>query len=170
MTSNPTQVANSGQNHPSEDRQVSRTIAILDAHRIMAVSTIRGDGWPQTTIVGYANDGLTLYFMILRSSQKFANIQRDNRVSIAIGQEPVDLRQAKAVFAGATAEEVTDPAERKDAWNLLKERHPNLDAFELPDNENAAVMRASCRYISIVDYTKGVGHSEEFAAEDGPAR
>ena len=33
-------------------------------------------GWlgAQTTIVGYANDGWTVYFLIFRSSQKFANI------------------------------------------------------------------------------------------------
>ncbi|WP_309660911.1 hypothetical protein [Sphingomonas sp.] len=30
-------------------------IRILDAHRIMAVSTQRPDGWSQTTFVGYAN-------------------------------------------------------------------------------------------------------------------
>ena len=42
----------------------NRAIAILDAHRVMAVSTIRPDGWPQVTIVGYANDGLLLYFLI----------------------------------------------------------------------------------------------------------
>ena len=49
-------------------------IRILDTHRSMAFSTVRPDGWPQTTIVGYANVGLPIYFLIFRSSQKFANI------------------------------------------------------------------------------------------------
>jgi len=56
-------------------------IRILDRHRTMAISTVRPDGWPQTTIAGYANDGLTLYFLIFRSGQKFANIDGDDRVS-----------------------------------------------------------------------------------------
>ena len=58
-------------------------IAILDGRRIMALSTVRPDGWPQTTIVGYANIGLLLYFVISRSSQKFANLQQDDRRSTA---------------------------------------------------------------------------------------
>jgi hypothetical protein len=37
-----------------------KAIEILNSHRIMAISTLRPDGWPQTTIVGYANEGLTL--------------------------------------------------------------------------------------------------------------
>lgn len=139
-------------------------IRILEAHRIMAISTIRPDGWPQTTIVGYANDGLSVYFMILRSSQKFANIASDDRVSIAVGSEPAALDQTKAFYAGAQACELTDPAEREQAWRLLMARHPNLAAYELPDAPQAAVMRASCKYLSIVDYSQGFGHVENLSA------
>jgi nitroimidazol reductase NimA-like FMN-containing flavoprotein (pyridoxamine 5'-phosphate oxidase superfamily) len=117
----------------------------------MAISTVRPDGWPQTTIVGYANVGLALYFLIFRSSQKFANIQRDDRISIAVGEEPRDVSELNAVYAGAHASEVTAQEERKDAWRLLKQRHPNLAAFDLPDPAEAAVMRAECKYVSVLD-------------------
>lgn len=90
-------------------------IRILDTHRIMAISTLRPDGWPQTTIVGYANIGLTVHFLIFRSSQKFANIQRDARISIAIGEEPRDVRELNAVYAGARVSEVTNAGNREDA-------------------------------------------------------
>ena len=135
-------------------------IQILDTHRIVAVSTVRPDGWPQTTIVGYANVGLTVYFLIFRSSQKFANIQQDDRISIAVGGEAADLNQLKAVYAGAHASEVTDPAERKAAWQILADRHPNLADFHMPDPSVAALMRADCRYVSVLDYSKGLGHTE----------
>lgn len=133
---------------------------ILDAHRVMAISTLRPDGWPQTTIVGYANDGLLLYFLISRKSQKFANIEQDDRVSVAIGEEPKDFRDLKAVYAGAHASEVTDPAQREHAWRLLMERHPNLREFELPDRSEAAIMRAPCLFVSILDFSKGLGHTD----------
>ena len=68
-------------------------IEILNANRIMSIATVRPDGWPQTTIVGYANEGFRLYFLIYRTSQKFENISRDDRVSISIGQEPESLRE-----------------------------------------------------------------------------
>lgn len=133
---------------------------ILGSHRIMAVSTVRPDGWPQTTIVGYANDGPVLYFIIFRGSQKFANIANDDRISIAVGNEPPDLRLAKAVFAAARAAEVSDPAEQDHAWQLLKKRHPNLVGTPVPDRSVAAMMRAECQHLSVVDYTQGLGHTD----------
>ncbi len=30
---------------------------LLDQHRIMTVATVRPDGWPQATTVGYVNEG-----------------------------------------------------------------------------------------------------------------
>ena len=139
---------------------MNAVIAILDARRIMAIATVRPDGWPQTTVVGYANAGLDLYFVIARSSQKFANIMRDGRVSIAVGEEPRDVSELKAVYAGALAAEVTDLAEAEQAWRLLKSRHPNLAWLELPDGAETALMRASCKHLSMLDYSQGLGHSE----------
>lgn len=135
-------------------------IRMLDSHRIMAISTLRPDGWPQTTIVGYANEGLAIYFLVFRSSQKFVNIQHDDRVSIAVSSEPKDILEVEAVFAGAHATEVADQKQREYAWSLLVRRHPNLAAFELPASSDAAVMRADCKYVSVLDYGKGLGHTE----------
>ena len=59
-------------------------IRILNAHQTMAISTVRPDGWPQTTIVGYANRGFDIVFLIYRTGQKWANIQHDDRISIAV--------------------------------------------------------------------------------------
>ncbi len=137
-------------------------ILILDSHRTMAIATLRPDGWPQNTIVGYANLGLTIYFLIFRNSQKFENIQRDDRVALAIGEQPRDLRELNAVYAGAHAAEVTDSGEQQDAWRLLTERHPNLAGFGLPDPAQAAMMRAKCEYVSLLDYRAGPGHGRSF--------
>lgn len=149
-----------------ENQMLQPAIEILNAHRMMAISTVRPDGWPQTTIVGFANDGWTIYFAIFRSSQKFANIQMDDRVSIAVSSEPRSLGQIKAVYAGACASEVTDPQERELAWRLLTERHPNLADFGPPDPSDEALMRATCRYVSVLDYSKGIGHTEDLVVGD----
>ena len=144
-----------------------KAIEILDAHRTMAIATLRPDGWPQNTIVGYANDGLLIYFLISRASQKLSNIERDNRVSIAIGKEPQDFRELKAVYGGAEASEVTDAKQREDAWRGLMERHPNLADFELPEPSEAAMMRAALRYVSILDFSKGFGHTDALTVAPG---
>lgn len=38
-----------------------KILTLLEQHRIMTIATLRPDGWPQATTVGYAHDGVTLY-------------------------------------------------------------------------------------------------------------
>lgn len=140
-------------------------LQILRDNRIMSIATVRPDGWPQSTIVGYANEGWRLYFLIYRTSQKFANIARDNRVSVSIGHEPRQLREIRAVYAGCEAREVTDLKERTHAWQLLGERHPNLTDLAPPQNDEVATMVAECRYVSVLDYSQGLGHAEALTIE-----
>jgi nitroimidazol reductase NimA-like FMN-containing flavoprotein (pyridoxamine 5'-phosphate oxidase superfamily) len=140
-------------------------ITILNTNRIMAISTVRPDGWPQTTIVGYANRGFDIYFLIFRASQKYANIQRDNRISIAVAPEPAEIEQLKAVYAGLAAEEITDQGEREAAWRLLMERSSNLAGFEMPDADQAVFMRGRCKFVSLLDFSQGLGHREQFTVD-----
>lgn len=141
-------------------------VRILNAHRIMSISTVRPDGWPQTTVVGYANRGFDIYFLIYKASQKFANIQREDRVSIAVAAEPMEIAYLQAVYAGAHATEVTDEREREEAWRLLMTRHSNLSGFKIPDAGDAVFMRARCKYVSMLDFTQGPGHREMLTLDD----
>jgi nitroimidazol reductase NimA-like FMN-containing flavoprotein (pyridoxamine 5'-phosphate oxidase superfamily) len=145
-------------------------VAILDSHRIMTVATVRPDGWPQATIVGYANEGLALYFLIYRDSQKFTNIGINKRIAIAVGQEPRSLHEIKAVYAGCEVAEVTGSAERSRAWQLLAQRHPNLTDLAPPQRSEVATMVAKCRYLSVLDYSKGLGHTEAIVIEPNEDR
>ena len=137
-----------------------KAVSILDANRLLGFSTIRSDGWPQTTLVSYANEGILIYFVISRQSQKFQNIARDNRVSIAIGRDFYDPATIKALSIAGRASEVTDPKQRQRAVTLLLDRHPGLQRLERPDPGHSAVMRASPDLITILDYSKGFGHSD----------
>src|SRR5664279_747056 len=86
-------------------------IDLLNEHRIMTVATNRADGWPQATVVGYCNDGMVIYCLISRDSQKFANIKRDPRVSLAIAKDVPQTLLIKGLSIAATAAVVTDPGE-----------------------------------------------------------
>jgi len=46
---------------PMNEEIRRKILALLDQHRIMTIATLRPDGWPQATTVGYVNEGLTLY-------------------------------------------------------------------------------------------------------------
>jgi nitroimidazol reductase NimA-like FMN-containing flavoprotein (pyridoxamine 5'-phosphate oxidase superfamily) len=142
-------------------------IDILEQHRIMTIATLRPDGWPQATIVGYANEGWKLYFLIYRDSQKFRNIARDNRVAITVGNEPAEIRQIRAVYAGCEVSEVRNGGERSRAWQLLALRHPNLTDLAPPQKSEVATMIAICKHVSVLDYTQGLGHTEELTVGTG---
>src|SRR6185369_13282656 len=117
-----------GWRRPMNDPDLkAKVLELLDAHRIMAVATLRPDGWPQATMVGYIHDDLTLYFAVARTSQKFANIERDHRVSIAIGRDGPNT--ISGLSMAARAFEVTDFAEIERLNRLLHQRYPEQTVF-----------------------------------------
>jgi len=146
-----------------------KAIDILDQYRLMTIATLRPDGWPQATMVSYANEGLLLYFIISRGSQKYANINRDSRVSIVVGRDFEDPADIKALSIAANASEVRDPRQRERAVELILERHPKLAKLGGPDLEHSAVMRAYCSIVTILDYSKGFGHADLLTVAPGGA-
>lgn len=53
---------------------------------------------------------------------------------------------------------------------MLRQRHPNLASFALPDTSEAAMMRAECKYVSMLDYRVGPGYSRSLTFNtDGAA-
>lgn len=147
---------------------------LLNAHRIMSISTNRSDGWPQTTLVSYVNDGFFLYYFVARDSQKVANILYDPRVSIAIGSDVTDPRDIKGLSLAGRANLVTDPGERDAASGLRLERYPEYANLSPSADDNVAAQRMAMQpaaekvtllcvvpeIISMVDYSKGFGHSD----------
>ncbi|WP_309660921.1 pyridoxamine 5'-phosphate oxidase family protein [Sphingomonas sp.] len=151
------------------DKQLmeQKAIDILDKYRLMAVATLRPDGWPQATMVSYANEGLLLYFVVSRASQKYANIVRDSRVSIVVGRDFEDPAQIKALSIAANASEVRDPEQRERAIDLVLQRHPALAKLPRPALGHSAVMRAYCSVVTILDYSKGFGHADLLTVSPG---
>lgn len=137
-----------------------KAVDILNHCRSMVIATLRADGWPQATMVSYANEGLLLYFIISRASQKFANIDRDSRVSIVVAHDVEHPSEIKALSIAANASEVRDPAQRERAIDLVLQRHPALPKLPRPDLRHSAVMRAYCSIVTILDYSKGLGHAD----------
>lgn len=144
-----------------------KAVEILDHNRLMALSTVRPDGWPQATLVGYANEGLLLYFVVSRTSQKLANIIKDDRVSLAVGRDFDDPATIKALSIAAHASEVTDAIQRQRAVDLLLHRHPGLRRLSRPETPGSAVMRAYPELVTISDYSKGFGHADVLTVSPG---
>jgi len=135
-------------------------IDLLDRHRIMTVATSRPDGWPQATVVGYANDGLIVYCLIARDSQKFANIARDRRVSLAIANDYPQPLQIKGLSMAARVVEAQDQGEIDHVAEILLRRYPEYKIMPRPDPAAVPLMRMTPEIVSILDYSRGFGHTD----------
>jgi nitroimidazol reductase NimA-like FMN-containing flavoprotein (pyridoxamine 5'-phosphate oxidase superfamily) len=135
----------------------AKILALLNENRAMSVATIRPDGWPQATMVGYVHDDLTLYFVVARISQKLANIKREPRISIALGQDSPN--RLRGLSMAARAAEVTDLAEIDHLNELMQERYPGQTRFS-PREVSTAILRATPEIISVIDLPKGPGEPD----------
>ena len=141
---------------------------ILDAHRIMTIATLRPDGWPQATTVGYANEGLVLYFLCGLESQKAANLAHDNRVSLTIDHDTPDVMRITGLSMAARATPVVDLAEGGRTLRLLTgkyaEQTPPLP-MPMPRADQVRIFRVEPVLISVLDYSQGFGHTDEVSVE-----
>lgn len=138
-----------------------KVLSLLDRHRVMRIATLRPDGWPQTTTVGYSNDGMKIYFLCGPESQKAANLARDDRVSLAIDDDPDQVMQIKGLSMAAHAHMVTEPAEFANAVQLLMRRYPQqISAPPMPATADIRIFRVTPTVISGLDYSKGFAHAD----------
>jgi nitroimidazol reductase NimA-like FMN-containing flavoprotein (pyridoxamine 5'-phosphate oxidase superfamily) len=145
------------------DEQIKRKILdILDRHRTMSVATLRPDGWPHATTVGFASDGLTLYFLCGKASQKAANLARDDRVSITIDHDTPQVMNITGLSLAAHARRVVDRAEGERALQLLMRRYPPQEGVPLamPSPDDVCIFRVTPTVISVLDYSKGFAHTD----------
>ena len=139
-----------------------KILALLDEHRIMTLATLRPDGWPQATTVGYVNEGLTLYFLCGLDSQKARNLALDNRISVTIDHDTADLMAIRGLSMAARAHVVVDRAEAEKVLRLLPLKYPDAPPLPLkmPSPDEVRLFRLEPVVISVLDYSLGFGHTD----------
>jgi len=145
------------------DEEIRKKIlTLLDQHRIMTVATLRPDGWPQATTVGYVNEGLTLYFLCGLDSQKAKNLARDNRISLAIDHDTANLMTITGLSMAAHADAVNDRVEAEKVLRMLPLKYPEAPALpvKMPSPDEIRLFRVTPTVISVLDYAKGFGHTD----------
>lgn len=148
----------------------NQILRLLDAHRIMTVATLRPDGWPQATTVGYVNEGLTLYFLCGLKSQKAMNLAKDDRVSLTIDHDTADVMAITGLSMAARATPVTDRAEAEKVLRMLPLKYPDAPPLpmKMPTPDEVRLFRVEPVVISVLDYSKGFGYTE-LVTVDEPA-
>lgn len=119
----------------------------------------------QATTVGYLNEGLDLYFIIARSSQKFANLQADPRASIAMRREIGAGGGGVGLSMAGRVVEVVDPEVVEQLNRRVIERYPDVHVY-CPSKAAAAVMRFTPSIISATGVAGGRSDPETFVVQD----
>lgn len=147
-----------------DDLMKRKIEGLIEGHRIMTIATLRPDGWPQATTVGYVHVGLTLWFLCGRDSQKARNLALDDRVSVTIDHDTPDLMAITGLSMAARAHRVTDAAEARKVIDMLPLRYPDAPRsggpLKMPEPAEIALFRVEPVVISVLDYTLGFAHTD----------
>lgn len=139
--------------------------SVLDGAADLTLATIRPDGYPQATTVSFAHDGLLLYVGIGRDSQKARNIRANNKVSLTVNLPYQDWRAIKGLSMSALAELLEEDDEVAAAKACLLKRFPQVAEWGAQAiAQDMAFLRIAPQVVSVLDYTKGFGHTELLTA------
>ena len=139
---------------------------VLASTQDMALSTVRPDGYPQTTVVSYVHEGLTLYCCIGLNSQKAHNIRQHDKVSLSITPAYQDWQHIRGLSMAGTATLVDNAGENEKVADLMLFRFPQLrdvmGARTTAPWPGLVFMRINPNVISLLNYELGFGHTELF--------
>ena len=143
-----------------DDAVREKILAILAEATDMTIATVRPDGYPQATAVGYVHDGVVLYFGTAGDSQKARNIELCDKVSLTVTLPYDRWEQIRALSMGARATRLTDPAEIAKVGRLMLKKFPQGADFGPEEADSIALFAVRPVVISVLDYRKGFGHTE----------
>lgn len=146
-----------------DHRTAAAIVDLLERERLMTLACRRPDGWPHATTVGYLNRGLDIYFIVARSSRKFANLAADGRAAVAIRTATPRGDIVGISMAGRVAE-VLDPGVVERLNQLVAERYPQVHVY-CPSADAVAVMHFRPAELSTNSLTHGRSHVQTFSVE-----
>ena len=146
---------------PIHEGALRAVIDLLEHERLMTVAVNRPDGWPQATTVGYVSEGLNLYFVTARDSQKLENIQADPRVAVAVRGRG-GAEGGAGLSLAARAVEVVDPREIERLNQQVIARFPEASVYA-PSGHSVAVVRLTPEIVTVVGVVDGRSRTRTFS-------
>lgn len=140
---------------------------ILRAGRELVLASIRPDGSPHASTLSYASDGLKVYCAISLDSQKAHDIRHDGHVAYVVNSPYHTWAEIRGISVDARASMLNQTEELQLAATLLLQKYPefskvisNTKALPWP---GLLFITLQPQLISMLDYTQGFGHTEQFS-------
>lgn len=132
----------------------------------LTLATVRGDGSPHASTVNFAGDGLVLYAAISIDGGKAHDLSGDDRIALTVHAPYDDWSGIQGMSIDGRAAFITDPTELSFASALLLQKLPGYARIIAQPNvlpwPGMLFIRITPERLSLLDYTKGFGHTESF--------
>lgn len=95
-------------------------------------------------------------------SQKATNLARDDRISLTIGHDTEDARAIAGLSMAAHGQPGVERVDADEALRMLVRKYLEPVSFRVPTltPENVRIFRVTPMVISVLDYSKGFGHTD----------
>ena len=148
-------------------QQAHQVAEILETGKELVLASIRPNGTPHASTMSYANDGLRVYCAISLDSQKAHDIRHDAHVAYVVNTPYRWWSEIRGVSIDARASMLDESGELPLASTLLLRKYPEFsaiisDTVTLPW-PGMLFIALRPQFISLLDYTRGFGHTEYFS-------
>lgn len=152
---------------PIHGRASLAILKLLSRQNLMTLAVNRPDGRPHASTLGYMNDGLNLYFITSKDSEKLSNLVADPRVGVAIRGDAQD-GEAVGVSIDGRAMILTAPDEVDRVLGLILQRAPEISPWA-PGPGQSVVVKVIPEIIEAVAVIEARSHAQRYRIGDPEA-
>lgn len=149
---------------PIHGNAVMAILKLIGSKNLMTLAVNRPDGRPHAATLGYMNDGLNLYFITAKDSEKLANLTADPRVGVAI-RGRAEEGEAVGVSIDGRATVVRDMAEIERILGLILARAPQIQPWA-PGLGETVVVKVIPESIEAVAVVEGRSRAQSYSIGD----
>lgn len=146
---------------PLHGMAVAAILKLISGRHLMTLAVNRPDGRPHAMTLGYVNDGLNLYCLTARDSEKLSNMIADPRVGVAI-RGHAEEGEAVGVSIDGRAQIVTDVAEMERIFTKMLTNAPEVQPWA-PGLGDVAVVKVIPETIEAVAVIDGRSRAQRYA-------
>lgn len=136
-------------------------LAFLKGHQAGVLSTVTADGKPHGSAIYYvADDNFNVYFVTLKTSRKFANLQAHPAVALTVGRQDVPETIQIEGVASALQHSEEIGAHAADLMKALTSNSRYYAPITKLDNDATAIIWIQPKSVRWADYTTNESGTE----------